>query len=97
MEPTAEPTFLGANLRVARNFNGMTLTELAKLVSVSHAMVHHLEAGARKPGPDLDAALAQALGFETDFFYLPLPEEFHEEQCQFRGRPAPSCAFLRSE
>ncbi|HYO53459.1 XRE family transcriptional regulator [Archangium sp.] len=95
MEPTAEPTFLGVNLRVARNFNGMTLTELARLVSVSHAMIHHLEAGARKPGPDLDAALAQALGFETDFFYLPLPEEFHEEQCQFRGRPMPASLKTR--
>jgi Zn-dependent peptidase ImmA (M78 family)/transcriptional regulator with XRE-family HTH domain len=86
MGPTADLTFLGANLRVARNFNGMTLTELAKLVSASHAMIHHLEAGARNPGPSLEAALAQALGFEIDFFYMPLPEEFHEEQCQFRGR-----------
>jgi Zn-dependent peptidase ImmA (M78 family)/DNA-binding XRE family transcriptional regulator len=95
MEPTAEPTFLGANLRVARNFNGMTLTELAKLVSVSHAMIHHLEAGARKPGSGLDAAIAQALGFEIDFFYLPLPEEFHEEQCQFRGRSMPASLKTR--
>lgn len=95
MEPTAEPTFLGANLRVARNFNGMTLTELAALASVSHATIHHLEAGARKPGAGLDAALAEALGFEAGFFYRPLPDEFREEECQFRGRAMPASLRTR--
>ena len=78
--------FTGARLRLARHLRGLTQTDLAAIVSVSHQFVGYLETGAKEPNGVLARALGTALGFDIEFFYLPAPEESRDEECYFRRR-----------
>ena len=78
--------FTGPRLRLARHLRGLTQTELAGVVGVSHQFVGYLETGAKEPNGVLAHAFGAALGFDVDFFYLPAPEESRDEECYFRRR-----------
>lgn len=83
--PTSEPRFFGDRLRIARNFRGLTLADVGKLVGLSHAAIHHFETGLRTPDELTRAALGEALGFSSAYFERPVSDEFREEECHFRS------------
>lgn len=80
--------FSGARLRLARHHRGLTQIELGGQVDASHTFIGYAEAGHKEPGDVLAPALADALGVEVGYFYLPPPQEFHDADCFFRRRQA---------
>jgi Zn-dependent peptidase ImmA (M78 family)/transcriptional regulator with XRE-family HTH domain len=79
--------FLGKRLEVAREFRGLTQTELAEKVAASCALISLCETGKkREPARDLIEACGSILGFEPNFFYGPLEDIFQEDECSFRHR-----------
>lgn len=85
--------FQGSNVRVARLFRAMSQEELARLVVASPSAIGQMEHG-RRPSRLLGDAVALALGFEPDFFYVPLEDEFTDKNCNFR-RQASATEKLR--
>lgn len=87
VKSVANESFSGQRLQLAREFRGLTQTELGKRVSASCALLSLCEAGKKKnPAPDLIDACGSVLGFEPAFFYRPLDDIFHENECNFRHR-----------
>ncbi len=81
--------FWGERLRLAREFRGLTQTELAEKVAASCALISLCENGKkREPARDLVEACADVLGFLPEFFYAPLEDVFREGECSFRHRRA---------
>lgn len=79
-------TFIGQKLRVARAFNGLSQADLAGKLGVTGAFISLVESGAKPPSAALLRAIGDALGFSEGFFFEPLVDEFHDEQCHFRKR-----------
>lgn len=79
--------FSGERLELARDFRGLTQTELGRQVAASAALISACENG-KKPNPadDLVAAFGEVLGFEKHFFFNSLEDAFLEEECSFRHR-----------
>lgn len=75
--------FFGTNVRVARIFRELTQEALAEKVAVSEATIWQMERG-RQPSDSVVKAVALVLGFEPEFFFQPLEEEFTENDCHFR-------------
>lgn len=86
MTPTSDRSFCGQRLRVARSFAGLTQVELGQRVGVTHAFVAYLEGGARQPTDILISAIGEVCGFDKSFFFVPLLDEFRDEDCHFRRR-----------
>ncbi len=79
--------FFGERLQLAREFRGLTQTQLAAKVAASCALISLCENGKKQePARDLVEACADVLGFEPDFFHGPLEEVFREDECSFRHR-----------
>ena len=79
--------FWGKRLELAREFRGLTQTELGDGVAASCALISLCETGKRRdPAPDLVEACGSVLGFAPAFFYGPLEDVFHEDECSFRHR-----------
>ena len=79
--------FAGRRLELAREFRGLTQTELGDKVSASCALISLCETGKKRdPAPDLVEACGSILGFEPTFFYGPLEDAFQEDECSFRHR-----------
>jgi Zn-dependent peptidase ImmA (M78 family)/transcriptional regulator with XRE-family HTH domain len=79
--------FWGERLRLAREFRGLTQTELAENVAGSCALISLCENGKKtEPTRDLVEACADVLGFLPEFFYGPVEEVFREDECSFRHR-----------
>jgi Zn-dependent peptidase ImmA (M78 family)/transcriptional regulator with XRE-family HTH domain len=76
--------FSGANVRIARVFQGLTQEQLAEAVSTSPASLWNVERG-RVPSDSLLAALGLVLGFEPEFFFDPINTEFTVDCCHFRS------------
>jgi Zn-dependent peptidase ImmA (M78 family)/transcriptional regulator with XRE-family HTH domain len=77
--------FCGARLRIARTFKGCTQNRLAEEVAVRHQFIAALENNRKEPSKSLARALADALGFQTDFFSGPPLVEFTDAECSFRS------------
>lgn len=77
----------GDSVRVARVFRGLTQRELAEQVAASEATIWQIERG-RTPKDSLLAALCLVLGFEREFFFQRLEDEFTESDCNFRRSAA---------
>lgn len=86
--------FNGARLRLARVFRGLTQRDLAQEIAASEATVWQLERG-RTPTETLLEALGLVLGFEPEFFFEPLGDEFTEGDCNFRRRLTASERLLK--
>lgn len=87
MPAKGEQQFQGMRLRLARTFQGITLEDLGKQVSVTRQYVQRLEVDpATIPSDDLLAALAEVLHVELEFFFEPMVREVQEEVCYFRRR-----------
>ena len=79
--------FFGARLQVAREFRGLTQTQLGERVAASCALISLCETGKKKdPAPDLVEACGSVLGFAPAFFYSPIEDVFREDECNFRHR-----------
>lgn len=61
--------FSGAELRLARVFNGLALEDLATRVGKTRQYLFKLESGASTPTGELALHLAQELNVEVSFFY----------------------------
>ncbi|HCN73332.1 MAG: ImmA/IrrE family metallo-endopeptidase [Pusillimonas sp.] len=79
-----EQLFVGASLRLARLFSGLTLEELAEKVGKSKQFIHKLETNIDRPTETLAAQLAASLGVLPTFFYEINPNTLVEEQIHFR-------------
>lgn len=78
--------FIGERLRLARLFQALSQEELGSSIESTRQFVHQLESGARKPAPDVVAALAYRLGVTPSFLHNPVRERVQNEQTHFRKR-----------
>lgn len=88
-----EHFFVGANLRLARLFSGLTLEELAEQVGKSKQFIHKLETNVDRPTETLAAQLAASLEVLPEFFYDIKPDIIIEEQIHFRKLRATKVAI----
>lgn len=77
-------TFIGSNLRLARLFHDLSLTDLGERVSVSKQFLSRIETGAEAVSTHLEAMLAEELQVLPEFFRLVDPNPIADEQCHFR-------------
>ncbi|WP_082546082.1 XRE family transcriptional regulator [Rhodanobacter sp. Root627] len=77
-------TVLGANIRLARLFHGMTLEDVAARLDKTRQYVHKIETEQILPPMDTLAAIAELTQVEPAFFITPAPAPVAEEQCHFR-------------
>lgn len=77
--------FIGANLRLARLFHGLTLAELGAEIGISKQFLGRVEIG-REAGlsASVERDVCQRLGVLPEFFYNVDPMPIVEEQCHFR-------------
>jgi Zn-dependent peptidase ImmA (M78 family)/DNA-binding XRE family transcriptional regulator len=79
--------FFGDKLQLAREFRGLTQTELANMVSASAPTISLIETGKRaNPSADLVRSFSDALKFPEGFFFQAQSELFSERECNFRHR-----------
>lgn len=76
--------FIGANLRTARLFHGLSLSELGDDIERSKQFLSRLESGVDAPTPALAELLAERLAVMPEFFLRPDPMPITDEQCHFR-------------
>jgi Zn-dependent peptidase ImmA (M78 family)/transcriptional regulator with XRE-family HTH domain len=76
--------FNGAELRLARIFNGLALEEVAERVEKTRQYVHRLETGLATPTEQLLASLASVLQVEPTFFTSGPTLMIAEDQFHFR-------------
>lgn len=77
--------FIGANLRLARLFHGLTLAELGADVGISKQFLGRVEIG-REAGlsASVESDLCRRLAVLPEFFYCPDQMPIVDEQCHFR-------------
>jgi Zn-dependent peptidase ImmA (M78 family)/DNA-binding XRE family transcriptional regulator len=73
-------------IRQAREYCGLTQTELAKRVGVNQSAIAHLESGRNIPKNDLLVAIAEQTGFMVSFFEKELTHDFPLGTLVFRAR-----------
>lgn len=79
--------FSGERLQLAREFRGLTQTELGEQVVASCSLISLCETGKKRdPARDLVEACGSVLGFEPEFFYGTVDDLFREDECSFRHR-----------
>src|SRR5438309_2053611 len=79
--------FWGERLQLAREFRGLTQTDLGNQVAASCSLISLCENGKKRdPAPDLVEACGAVLGFDPTFFYGPVEDAFREDECSFRHR-----------
>lgn len=76
--------FIGSNLRLARLFHDLSLTDLGERVGVSKQFLSRIETGAEAASTHLEATLAEELQVLPEFFRLVDPNPIADEQCHFR-------------
>lgn len=81
---TVEHDFNGAELRLARVFQGLALEEVAERVDKTRQYLHRLETGQATPTEALIAQVADVLDVEPAFFAGPPTPAIADEQIHFR-------------
>jgi transcriptional regulator with XRE-family HTH domain len=76
--------FIGSNLRRARQFNDLSLTELGDKVGVSKQFLSRIETGEEDASGQLQASLADELQVRPEFFHRIDTHPIADEQCHFR-------------
>lgn len=76
--------FIGANLRLIRLFQNLSLAELGERVGVSKQFLSRVETGAESVAAQLENSLAEELNVLPEFFYHIDPNPITDEQCHFR-------------
>lgn len=64
-----ESSFNGARLKSARQYNGMTIGEVAEALNVSNQSISQFENNKTEPRLENVFALSNLLGFPRDYFY----------------------------
>lgn len=77
--------FNGANLRLIRQFNNLSLAELGESANISKQFLSRLENGGESISIQLANDLAERLLVTPEFFFLPGGSLIAEEQCHFRS------------
>jgi Zn-dependent peptidase ImmA (M78 family)/transcriptional regulator with XRE-family HTH domain len=80
----------GDRLRQAREFAGLTQTELARRISVDQSTIALLEAGLRQPSSDVLASIAIQTGFPPAFFRQGPPPNLSLGSLLFRAQQTSS-------
>lgn len=75
---------LGSNIRLARLFNGLSLTELGERLQRSKQYLSRVETGAEPVSALLERDLVDTLGILPEFLRMVDPMPLTEEQCHFR-------------
>lgn len=75
---------LGSNIRLARLFNGLSLTELGERLQRSKQYLSRVETGAEPVSASLERDLLDTLGILPEFLRKVDPMPLTEEQCHFR-------------
>jgi len=73
-----------SNIRLARLFNGLSLTELGERLDKSKQYLSRVETGAEPVSASLEQALVEHLGILPEFLRHVDPMPLTEEQCHFR-------------
>ena len=76
--------FIGSNVRLARLFHDLSLTDLGEKVGVSKQFLSRIETGAEAASAHLEAMLAEELQVLPEFFRLVDLNPIADEQCHFR-------------
>jgi Zn-dependent peptidase ImmA (M78 family)/transcriptional regulator with XRE-family HTH domain len=76
--------FIGANLRLARLYHGLSLVELGDELDVSKQFLSRVETGAEPISTQLELRLVERLLVLPEFFYEVDPSPIADEQCHFR-------------
>ena len=76
--------FLGANIRLARQFQGLSLADLGERLDISKQYLSRVETGAEPVSNALESALLNELGILPEFLRHVDPMPLTEEQCHFR-------------
>ena len=76
--------FIGANVRLARQFHGLSLSDLGEDLEKSKQFLSRVENGAETVSTQLEASLADRLQVLPEFFYYVDPMPIVDEQCHFR-------------
>jgi Zn-dependent peptidase ImmA (M78 family)/transcriptional regulator with XRE-family HTH domain len=75
---------LGANIRLARLFNGLSLAELGERLDKSKQYLSRVETGAEPISLSLEQSLLEQLGILPEFLRRVDPMPLTDEQCHFR-------------
>lgn len=75
---------LGANIRLARLFHGLTLEDVAARLGKTRQYVHKIETEQIVPPHETLEIIAELTQVEPAFFVTPVPAPVAEEQCHFR-------------
>lgn len=75
--------FIGARLKLIRQFHGMTLAELGEAVGNSRQYINQIETDQKKPTDELAEILAEELNVLPSFFWQPV-NEIDPDRCNFR-------------
>ena len=75
---------LGANVRLARLFHGLTLEDVATHLGKTRQYIHKIETEQIGPPPEILTAIAELTQVEPAFFISQAPAPVAEEQCHFR-------------
>lgn len=73
-----------SNIRLARLFNGFSLTDLGERLDKSKQYLSRVETGAEPVSASLEQALVEHLGILPEFLRHVDPMPLTEEQCHFR-------------
>ncbi|WP_395680502.1 helix-turn-helix domain-containing protein [Dokdonella sp.] len=77
--------FVGASLRLARLFHGLSLAELGERTGVSKQFLSRVETGSEPVSSSLEQTLAGELSVLPEFFHHVEPNPITDEQCHFRS------------
>jgi transcriptional regulator with XRE-family HTH domain len=66
---------IGRNIRLARNFRGMSAAKLGKLLGISYQQIQKYEYGKNRISALKLNLIANSLFFPIDFFFAPDSEE----------------------
>lgn len=75
---------LRSNIRLARLFNGLSLSDLGEALGKSKQYLSRIETGAEPVSPLLERDLVETLGVTPEFLRKVDPMPLTEEQCHFR-------------
>jgi Zn-dependent peptidase ImmA (M78 family)/transcriptional regulator with XRE-family HTH domain len=88
--------FNGNELRLARQYHGYTLNDLANLIEKSRQYVHQLETGRTEPTLQTIELLAEKLDVMPEFFCSSGQTYFADEQFHFRKNVTAKIAFRQT-
>jgi transcriptional regulator with XRE-family HTH domain len=97
MTQASEVFVPGGRLRVEREKQHLTQTELALAAGVSRGLVSAVEGGRQNPGVDAALAIANVLGLPVELLFGSPPRSDSDHPCAVFMKPPPHRERLRIE